>query len=98
MVIELAKKLVAREDFQALASDEARINRLYKLLYQREPTGVELALGLDFLENTPDPETGQPASSSRRTKGQKSAVRLPLTDWQEYAQALLQANEFIFIN
>jgi cytochrome c553 len=98
MVIELAKKLVARKDFRALGSDEARVEMLYKLLYQREPSDIEMALGLDFLDATPEPQSAVPAAPARKGKGRKSAPKAPLTGWQEYAQALLQANEFIFVN
>jgi mono/diheme cytochrome c family protein len=98
MVIELAKKLVGREDFTALGSDQARVELLYQLLYQRQPTDIERALGLDFLESTPAPEAGKAVGLSRKGKAKKGAPKAPLTVWQEYAQALLQANEFVFVN
>jgi hypothetical protein len=112
MVIELAKKLVARPDFLALKNDEARVERLYALLYQRLPEPDEVELGINFLNDLPTsqttsqtPETPPAKSAQRpflkalqeRRNANKPAQKAPLTAWQEYAQALLQANEFIFV-
>jgi mono/diheme cytochrome c family protein len=109
MVIELAKKLVAREDFLALQNDAARVQRLYLLLYQRLPQPDEIELGINFLNDTPIPAVAtsmEPAGQKERPKARlnpnrngnrKPATKAPLTAWQEYAQALLQANEFIFV-
>jgi len=112
MVIELAKKLVARPDFLALKNDEARVERLYALLYQRLPEPDEVELGINFLNDlptsqttaqapAPQPEAGLQRPFLKALKERKNAGRTdtkaPLTAWQEYAQALLQANEFIFV-
>jgi hypothetical protein len=111
MVIELAKKLVAREEFLALKDDAARVERLYALLYQRLPEPDEVELGINFLNDMPVPAvmmassepTGQNQQrpkarpNQNRTANRKAATKAPLTAWQEYAQALLQANEFIFV-
>ena len=55
------------------SDDSARIREAYRILYSRQPTAQELALGLDFLK------TGKEA-------------------WPRYAQVLLSANEFLFVN
>ncbi len=112
MVIELAKKLVARPEFLALKSDEARVERLYALLYQRQPEPDEVELGVNFLNDLPASQTTAQAPETQprnaperpfmkplkdRRNTSKPAGKAPLTDWQEYAQSLLQANEFIFV-
>ena len=104
MVIELAKKLVAREDFLALKNDEARVQRLYMLLYQRMPEPEEVELGINFLNDMPTPTVAdtnldrpKARPNQNRNANRRSPTKAPLTAWQEYAQALLQANEFIFV-
>jgi hypothetical protein len=108
------------------ASDEestARIQRAYRLLFQREPTQVEVQRGLEFLkkatalfQNTAaDPQrvqSGQAAPENQRRSRAGAAATpedtepaatpvLPagrMTPWQQYAQALLSAGEFYYVN
>lgn len=104
LVVELAKKLVERQDFTRLKETEKRIELLYKLVYQRLPDEKEIQLGLSFIGDSP--EVTQVASAgatqvaaAQRGKGNdKNAKRSPLDAWEEYAHALLQTNEAIFVN
>ncbi len=111
LVISLAKRLVAMKDFKDANDDEAKLKFLYERIYQRLPEPMELQLGLEFVNATQllgdeanfvaaevpvklNPK-GKPAK--RQPVGTlKKAV--PLTAWQEYAQALLQGNETSFVN
>ena len=52
LVIEQARNLVERADFKSLTNDEAKVGLLYELVYQREPTPVEVQLGLSFIANS----------------------------------------------
>ncbi|HXG08980.1 MAG TPA: PSD1 and planctomycete cytochrome C domain-containing protein [Gemmataceae bacterium] len=81
-VIEQARHLVGRPDVAALQQPEARIERLYCLLYGRPPDAEEVALGLRFLESARPLQT--------------EAVKL--TAWEQYAQVLLLSNEFVFMD
>ena len=56
IVIEQARKLVERGDFDKLDTDEARIRYLYNHIYQREPTVTELKIGEAFIQASPPPE------------------------------------------
>jgi hypothetical protein len=56
LVVELARKLVNQNAFQNLTGGEERIRYLYERIFQREPTDVEIKLGLDFIEESPAPE------------------------------------------
>ncbi|HEY3864426.1 MAG TPA: PSD1 and planctomycete cytochrome C domain-containing protein [Verrucomicrobiae bacterium] len=56
LVVELARRLVNGQQFQALAGDDARIRFLYERLYQREPTSVEMKLGADYIDDSPVPD------------------------------------------
>ena len=111
LVIEQARNLVAREDFTSLTNDEDRVKLLYELVYQREPEPVEVELGLDFVSKSPDFEQVPVMNGIRKGNNPRKDARLeasfaslpvgerkPLAPWEKYAQALLQANEAIFID
>ena len=111
LVVQQAKNLVARPDFRALSDEGARIQLLYELIYQRPPRAEESKLGLEFVSEEPSHEKAPPASitkspplgmgrpQARRGPARKIFVqREPLNAWEEYAHALLQANEASFVN
>ena len=109
LVIEQAKSLVARSDFKELATDQERVKLLYELVYQRDPKPVEVQLGVTFVAQSPEFETVPLMASAKRMnpnrakrlEGSFASVpedRQPLTPWEKYAHALLQANEAIFVN
>jgi len=110
LVIEQARNLVDRPDFRALTDDEARVKLLYELVYQRDPQPVEVQLGLDFVDHSPEFEKVPAMAGGGKRNNPKRNERLeasfaslpvgerkPLTPWEKYAHALLQANEAIFL-
>ncbi len=110
LVIEQARNLVDRPDFKSLTNDEDRVTLLYELAYQREPTPVEIKLGLNFVTNSPEyesvpkmfiPKQARPKIDQKLEASFASlptGERKPLTPWEKYAHALLQANEAMFVN
>jgi len=110
LVVEQARNLVDRPDFQSLTNDEDRVTLLYELVYQREPTPVETKLGLNFVVNSPEyesvpkmfiPKQPRPKINQKLEASFASlptGERKPLTPWEKYAHALLQANEAVFLN
>jgi hypothetical protein len=84
-VMEQACKLVNQAVFQRLDDDTKRVQRLYQLLYQRDPSAGEVRLGLRFLRANP---------ASTDANGQAR----PLTTWERYAQVLLTSNELMFVD
>jgi len=110
MVIEQARNLVSRPDFKSQTNEEDRVSLLYELVYQREPRPVEVQLGLEFVHTSPDfeavpkmfiPKQPRPRIDQRLEASFASipaGERKPLTPWEKYAHALLQANEAIFVN
>jgi mono/diheme cytochrome c family protein len=62
LVVLLAQRLVNRTAFKDLSGQESRIKFLYERIYQREPTDVEVKLGLDYIEESPAPEAITEAS------------------------------------
>jgi hypothetical protein len=65
--------------------DAGRIRKAFVRLYGRPATEREVSLGLAFLHATEDAE---PSGGAKAT----------LSRWQQYAQVLLSANEFTFID
>ena len=65
---------------------ELRIDALYHLLYGRLPTAEEVDLSLRFVDE----------ASRERQRLEKSETKL--TPWEQYAQVLLLANEFAFVD
>ncbi|HVV00733.1 MAG TPA: DUF1553 domain-containing protein, partial [Verrucomicrobiae bacterium] len=57
LVVEQAKKLVARPEFTRLDDDESKIKFLYERVYQRPPKPEEVELGLDFVTEKGSPDS-----------------------------------------
>ncbi|MCW3097042.1 MAG: Protein of unknown function (DUF1553)/Protein of unknown function (DUF1549)/Planctomycete [Chthonomonadaceae bacterium] len=107
MILE-AKALSTRLHSDPTATDIDRIKLAYLLVNSRPPTDAEIALGLAFLagpRSAVAPDTGgglstgavQSAPVPISTKpAAPSAARL--TRWEEYSQALLSANELLYVD
>lgn len=103
LVVELARKLVDRQDFKALETEEDRVKMLYELIFQRLPDEKDVQLGLSYLHATEDEVVVKEApQQSKAKKGRNNRnqpkKRAPLDAWSKYAHALLQTNEASFIN
>ena len=114
LVIEQARHIVDRSDFQSLDDPEDRIAWLYELIFQRPPNPTETKLGLlffadapststDTLEfSTPAPKPAPAANTPNRGPAKNPAARpatlKPLSIWAEYAHALLLTNEASYVN
>ena len=84
-MMEQARHLAGSSIVNVDSAPQARIEALYRNVFQREPTAGELADGLDFIrfsdQSSPD-ETGESS----------------LDGWELYSQALLLSNELIFVD
>ena len=94
-MVRQAKALAARMTAVPTETEAVRIGRAFQLLYNRAPLEKELSLGLAFLQTSPPSATVQTASGST-SKPPPSGSRL--TRWEEYAQILLSANEFMYVD
>jgi hypothetical protein len=88
-VVEQARRLITLPACAALQRPEERIRYLYQRVYGRKAEEEEVALGLRFLQAQRTPA----AADAARPKGQAA-----LTPWEKYAQVLLLANEFVFVD
>lgn len=75
LVATAADRLLRRPDVASLPAAEARVQRIYRILFARSPAPVELVLATEFLGQQPSPAL-----------------------WQQFAQALLLTNEFVFVD
>jgi mono/diheme cytochrome c family protein len=81
-MVQNAKALAARLFNGPEKDDAARIRRAYQLLYGRPAAESEVRLGMGFL--------------TEQVRGRKNGTAL--SPWEEYAQALLSANEFLYVD
>lgn len=51
LVVEQARNVVRRADFKTQSGAEARVELLYRLIYQRDPTETETKLALDYIRS-----------------------------------------------
>ena len=95
LVVEQAKKLVTLAEFNSCQDDTARIEFLYQRVYQRPARPEEIALGLEFVAQTPEPEklaaeeTVQAVSNDGRKFRQKQ-----LAKQQQYRRGGGNSSEF----
>ena len=66
LVVEQARDLVKRPDFQAAAGVRSRIERLYQLIYQRAPKQIELELASRFLSTQGTMAKASPTATAWR--------------------------------
>lgn len=127
MVVDVARKIVARPEVKTAPNDLAKIWALYQIIYQRMPRPQETQAGQEFLglelregtmadssDNNPrkkrEKGNGQDRPAANRPKDRPNnnrtpihnegerVERSPLSVWEEYAQALLLANESAYVN
>ncbi len=80
--IEMAKSLAARLQKEA-DDDPARVSRLFKLAFGREPTSQERELAMGFLK-------------ANDAADEKAKVKL--SRWERLTQAILGGNEFMYVD
>lgn len=62
LVVEQARNVVERPDVAACKTDDAKIRRLYDIIYQRTPRAEEIQLGLAFLGEAETPADAPPTA------------------------------------
>jgi hypothetical protein len=83
-MIRNAASLAERINSGNSESLEKRIQKAYRIVYQRDPSDEELAAGIEFLES----------SDQAATEG----VETDQAHWALYTQALLQSNEAMYLD
>jgi cytochrome c553 len=81
LVVEQAKKLVTLAEFNSCQDDAAKVEFLYRRIYQRPPRPEETKLGLDFIAESPatqsvaSDDTVQQVSNDARRMRQKEFAK-----------------------
>lgn len=83
-MVRQAKLLAGRALAEPAADDGVRIERVYRWAFGRAPSDRERELARAFLAGDAASAAGQGA--------------IKLTPWEQYAQALLSTNEFMFVD
>lgn len=65
LMIDVARKLLARDEMAQAHTDEQRIHALYWMIFQRPAKEEEKALGLKFLVAADEPNPNDPAEPSK---------------------------------
>jgi hypothetical protein len=92
-VLLQARHLAARVLREAGTDPKARVNTLYGIALSREPTPVELAHHLEFVEKQIEFRRAAPAKSAAG-----ATQDVELAAWTDLSHVLLNANEFVYIN
>lgn len=85
-VLEQARALLRRAEMAEAKDAHAKIELLHRAVYARSPDADEVRLAAEFLRRT---EAFAPPPG---------ALGTPLSPWERYAQVLLLANEFVFLD
>ncbi|HUR46967.1 MAG TPA: DUF1553 domain-containing protein, partial [Candidatus Saccharimonadales bacterium] len=59
LVVEQGRDLVRRADFKGLSRDEDKLALLYRLIYQRKPTEMEVRLALNYIRSETESSHGE---------------------------------------
>jgi cytochrome c553 len=90
-MVRQAKTFAARLTANPTEPNAPRIQRAYQLAYGRPATEAEMRLGLAFLAG---PKASAAVVKTVAAEGRSGG----LSRWEQYAQALLSANEFLYID
>ncbi len=78
LVVEQARNVITRADFRNTDNSEKKIKLLYNIIYQRDPTSVEINIGLAFIKESPPSEipevNPEPANAARKIGARKPQV------------------------
>ncbi len=82
LAVDQAKKLLERPEVASAASDDDKVQALYRLVFGRNPSEEERTLGKEYVQSVAD----------------RDGEKIKLNPWQQYCQLLLGTNEFLFVD
>jgi cytochrome c553 len=91
-MVRQAKALASRATASGSSADDARVRQAYRLTFGREATEAEVQAGVEFLT------AAETETAGENPAGTAAPAKSSLTRWEQYAQVLLGANEFIFVD
>ncbi|MSR56567.1 MAG: DUF1553 domain-containing protein [Planctomycetaceae bacterium] len=97
-VIEQARQLAARPEVSGTSDPADRVQALYRLIYARRSEPDEVAAGVKFLTEPESASSGGTQQWIAPTDFKGPVASQSLSPLEQYAQALLLANEFVFVD
>jgi hypothetical protein len=91
-MVRQAKALAARATASGSSADDPRVRQAYRLAFGREATEAEVQSGMEFLT------VAEAETAGENPAGGAAPAKSSLTRWEQYAQVLLSANEFAFVD
>ena len=94
-VLEQARHLAARAEVASAADPAAKVRALYRAALARDAEPDEVQVGMEYVARF-----GQGVAPAAATAGGTVPTdpATPLSSWEQYSQALLMSNEFMFID
>ncbi|MGA3007487.1 MAG: PSD1 and planctomycete cytochrome C domain-containing protein [Opitutaceae bacterium] len=94
LVMETARKLVERPQFQELTNDSQRVTFLYLEIFNRLPSEQEIALCLDYLQGNPDEDSPAAMASERMAEAASRVAKRQAAVAAQAAKRLRANNAF----
>ncbi len=92
LVIEQARRVAERSDVSACVTDEARVERMYEVIYQRRPTADEIRMGIAFVREAATPEDSAPVTlAAERVRPGRGRIQEQLRSKREAFAAARKA-------
>ena len=92
LVVEQARNVVDRSDVKSCRTEEAKIRRLYEIIFQRLPRPEEIKLAMEFIEEAETPADSAPAvAASEPVRPGKGRMRETFKARQEARLAARKA-------
>jgi hypothetical protein len=87
-ILQQMKGLLDRPEVKQDESSASKINAIYEILFDRQPTQQELSLGQSFIDRESCDCDEKPADAKTKS----------LSAWEKYVQVLMESNEFVFVD
>jgi hypothetical protein len=98
LIVDLARGFAGRLYKEAGRDRPALVRAAYRAAFGREPEPAELARGVAFLQSQPALLSGRPAKLSLPTPTPDGVVPEEAAALVDFCHALLNANEFVFVD
>ncbi len=96
-ILEQARHLAARSEVASASEPAAKVQALYQAALGRLAEADEVQLGVEFVARQSVTTASLPTSPTAPA-GAPTDPAAQLSPWEQYAQALLMSNEFMFID
>lgn len=97
-VMERARRVVQSAPGFVEGNRSDKITALYRAVYQRNPSAKEIQIGIQYVDAAISEDSSKPLFEKGDDSIEARKSRRQLGVWQRYAQLLICANEFEFVD